>query len=328
MKALVTGSAGHLGEALVRSLRDQGVETVGVDIQASPFTDVVGSVADKRIVESCMHGVRQVFHTATLHKPHVVTHNKQDFVETNISGTLSLLEAAVKESVSAFVFTSTTSVYGNALRPPVGTPAAWITEEVVPQPRNIYGITKLAAENLCQLFHRQFDLNVITLRTSRFFPEEDDDRGKRERFSDQNIKAMEYLYRRVELADVVNAHLKAAEKAPALVYSPYIISATTPFLPTDLPILNTNAPAVIQQRVPQLEAQFNALGWQLFPVIERVYVNAAAQRDLDWTPHYDIGEMMANISQGKLPRSPVSRQIGSRGYHDQVFSDGPFPVED
>ncbi|WP_433985103.1 NAD-dependent epimerase/dehydratase family protein [Tunturiibacter empetritectus] len=128
-----------------------------------------------------------------LHEPsHVATHSRQEFVDTNITGTLNLLEAAVSAGVKSFVYTSTTSVFGDALVPPPGLPAAWITEEVTPVPENIYGVTKAAAEDLCQLFHRNQDLPCIVLRTSRFFPEEDDNKEVRGAFSEENLKANEY----------------------------------------------------------------------------------------------------------------------------------------
>src|SRR6516225_2950 len=216
MRVLVTGSSGPLGEALVRTLRDLEHEVVGLDILPSPFTTRVGSITDRSCVMDCMIGVRTVFHTATLHKPHVATHRRQDFVDTNVTGTLNLLEVAVAAGVRSFVYTSTTSVFGDALVPPAGAPAAWVTEEVTPIPRNIYGVTKAAAEDLCQIFNRNHGLASIVLRTSRFFPEEDDDSAVREAYADANIKVNEYLYRRVDLEDVVSAHLLAAERAPAL----------------------------------------------------------------------------------------------------------------
>jgi UDP-glucose 4-epimerase len=122
-----------------------------------------------------MPGVRAVIHAASLHKPHVATHSKLDFVDINILGTLALLEEAVAAAVEAFIFTSTTSAFGAALTPAAGEPAVWVTEEVAPIPRNIYGVTKVAAEGFCQLFFREHRLPVIVLRTSRFFPEADDD---------------------------------------------------------------------------------------------------------------------------------------------------------
>ncbi len=91
MRVLVTGSAGHLGEALVRTLRSTSYEVIGLDMVASPFTTNVGSIANRSDVKQCMQGVDAVLHTATLHKPHVVTHSWQDFVDTNITSTLNLL---------------------------------------------------------------------------------------------------------------------------------------------------------------------------------------------------------------------------------------------
>ena len=156
-----------------------------------------------------MKGVTAVLHTATLHKPHVATHSRQDFVDVNITGTLNLLEEAAAAGVTAFVYTSTTSVFGDALVPPPGEPAPGSPKTSSAVPKNIYGVTKAAAEDLCQLFARNHSLRAIVLRTSRFFPEEDDNRAVREAYTDANIKANEFLYRRVDIEDVVSAHLLA-----------------------------------------------------------------------------------------------------------------------
>src|SRR5260221_14052173 len=115
MKALVTGSAGHLGEALARTLKNLKHEVVGLDIIDSPFTTHVGSIADRSFVRRCLSGVQAVFHAATLHKPHVATHSRQDFVDTNITGTLNLLEEAEGAGVEAFFFTRTTKLFWGAL---------------------------------------------------------------------------------------------------------------------------------------------------------------------------------------------------------------------
>src|SRR6185437_5747767 len=132
-----------------------------------------------------------------------------------------------------FIYTSTTSVFGDALAPHPKAPAAWITEEVRPVPRNIYGVTKAAAEDLCELFFRNQGLACIVLRTSRFFPEDDDNPKVRKEYSGANAKANELLYRRVDIEDVVSAHLLAADRASAIGFRKYIISATTPFVPDD-----------------------------------------------------------------------------------------------
>src|SRR5262249_18480223 len=189
---------------------------IGIDIKKSGFTDEVGSITDRGFVKQCMRGVHAVLHTATLHKPHVATHARQDFVDTNITGTLNLLEEATAAGVGALVFTSTTSVFGRALVPPAGAPAAWITEDVVPVPKNIYGVTKAAAENLCELFHNIRGLPCLILRTSRFFPEPDDSKEIRQLYDDSNAKVNEFLYRRADLEDVVNAHLLALDRVHAI----------------------------------------------------------------------------------------------------------------
>lgn len=327
MRILVTGSAGHLGEALVRTLRDQQHEVIGLDIRESAFTTHVGSITDRGFARRRMAGVERVFHTATLHKPHIVTHSRQDFIDTNIAGTLNLLEEAITAGVKSFVFTSTTSVFGDALTPAPGAPAAWITEQVVPVPKNIYGTTKAMAEDLCQLFHRNQGLACVVLRTSRFFPEEDDNSEVRAGYPDQNIKVNEYLYRRVDIEDVVSAHLLAAQRAPEIGFRKFIISATTPFLPEDLAELRADAPGVVRRRVPGFEIEYARRGWKMFPGIGRVYVNDRARDELGWQPRYDFGFLLNRLRAGESPISPLAQIVGSKGYHAAEFAEGPYPVE-
>jgi len=324
MRILVTGSAGHLGEALVRVLRARGDDVVGMDLLPSPATDAVGSVADRAFVRRGVAGVDAVVHAATLHKPHVASHSRQDFVDTNVTGTLNLLEEATAAGVGAFVFTSTTSAFGRALTPPPGAPAAWITEDVPHVPRNIYGATKTAAEDLCELVHRDHGLPCVILRTSRFFPEGDDRDDVRERFDDLNVKVNELLYRRVDLEDVVEAHLAALERAPALGFGRYIVSATTPFTPGDLATLRTDAAAVVRRLAPEYEAIYAERGWTMFEGIERVYVNERARAELGWVPRYDFRHALELLAEGRPPGSALAASIGSKGYH--AVSTGVYTV--
>lgn len=326
MNILVTGSSGHLGEALVRTLREAGHAVAGVDILESAFTTGVGSIADRDFVRRSLEGVEAVLHTATLHKPHVATHAKQDFVDTNVTGTLHLLEESVRAGVAAFVFTSTTSAFGRALTPPPAAPAAWITEAVAPVPRNIYGVTKVSAEDLCELFHREHGLPCLVLRTSRFFPEEDDRKEIREAFSPENAKANELLHRRVDIEDVVDSHLRALERVGTLGFGRYIVSATTPFTRDDLAGLRADAPGVLARRVPGYEAAYARRGWRMFPGIDRVYDNERARRELGWRPRFDFHHVVRALEAGEDPRSPLARLIGSKGYHAETFAEGPYPT--
>jgi len=327
LRALVTGSSGHLGEALVRVLRAAGHECVGLDLASSPYTTIVGSIDDPGSVRDAMPGIDVVFHAATLHKPHLVTHSHQQFVATNVSGTLALLEESTRAGVRSFVFTSSTSVFGDALRPPEGRPAAWITEDVVPEPKNIYGITKLAAENLVRLFHRKHGLGCIVLRTSRFFPDEDDDPDMRRNYADANIKTNEVLFRRADIEDIVTAHLLAAAKAASIGFGCFIASSTTPFGRDDAALLRRDAATVVQRYVPRYREVYDRLGWRMFPAIDRVYDNSRARDVLDWTPRRDFAFIVDCLHKGADFRSELARAVGVKLYHATQFAHGPYPVE-
>jgi nucleoside-diphosphate-sugar epimerase len=236
-------------------------------------------------------------------------------VDTNITGTLTVLGEAVAAGVDGMVFTSSTSAFGRAL-------AGWITEDVRPVVRNIYGATKVAAEDLCELAYLEDRLPVLVLRTARFFPEGDDRDEVRTAYPDLNVKVNELLYRRVDIADVVTAHLQAVRRAPALGFGRYVISATTPFTPEDLAELATDAPAVVARLYPDQPAVYERLGWRMFPTIDRVYDSTRARTELGWTPRYDYATALAHVDAGEDPRSPLAITIGAKGYHD--VPTGPY----
>ena len=325
MRVLVTGSAGHLGEGLVRTLRERQHEVVGLDLVESASTTHVGSISDRDFVRSCLLGVDFVIHAATLHKPHIATHSLQAFVETNVAGTLTILEAALESGVSGVVFSSTTSAFGGALTPAEGQPAAWVTEDLDAIPRNIYGVTKKAAEDLCELFSRSRGLPCIVLRTCRFFPEVDDDPEISRKYVNLNLKVNEYLYRRLDLADAVDAHILAAEQAPAIGFRRYVVSATSPFEPQHLLRLRTDAPAVVRSLFPDYEEVYGQRGWRMLPGIDRVYVNYRARQELAWQPRFDFRHILDRLRRGDDVFSPLAKAVGSKGYHAQqpIAADQP-----
>lgn len=315
MKVLVTGSSGHLGEALVKTLRGLQYDVVGIDILPSSTTNFVGSIANRAFVKSCMSDVVVIFHTATLHKPHIESHSKQDFIDTNITGTLNLLEEAIEHDVPSFIFTSTTSVFGDSLMPSLGDPAVWITEDVAPVPKNIYGVTKLAAEDLCQLFFRNHGISCIILRTSRFFPEDDDDPKARDKYTGDNLKLNEFLHRRVEIADVVDAHILAWKHASSVRFRKYIISATTPFSREDLSELVVNAKPVVAKYVPEFQDIYEKRGYRMYSTIGRVYDNERARVELGWSPSWDFRYCLRKLEDEGSYSSDLAQEIGVKGYH-------------
>ncbi len=295
-----------------------------MDIRTSPWTDRVGSVTDPEAVRAAMTGTDVVLHTATLHKPQLAFVPGQAFIDTNVSGTLSLLEAAVDSGVHAFVMSSSTTVFGDALVPDAERPAAWIDESVTPVPKNMYGVTKAAAEDLCQLAHRNHGLACVVLRVARFFPEGDDRPDAHEGRTDANVKADEYATRRVALEDAVDAHLLAAAAADRIGFGRYIVSATTPFLPQDLAGLRTDAAGVFARRVPRVAEVSTRRGWRFPARIDRVYDNTLARADLGWCPRYDLASIAEMVDAEGTVETPLARLVGSKEYLYSPYHRGTF----
>ncbi|MBJ7222052.1 MULTISPECIES: NAD-dependent epimerase/dehydratase family protein [unclassified Brenneria] len=327
MRVLITGSSGNLGTALSIKCKERGFEVIGLDKRQSEETNVIGCINNRTLVDSCMQGIDIVFHTAALHKPHIVTHSYKEFIETNTLGTYNLLQSAAMHNVKSFIFSSTTSVYGDSLSPDAYLPSSWIDENKQIESKNIYGVTKLGSEELCRIFSRNHGLNCIVFRVSRFFYEDDDNPAIRAHYCGDNAKVNELLYRRIDVEDAVNAHLCAA-----LTYTPkngfdrFLLSTTTPFKKEHCLLLNKNADAIVGKLFPQYREIYAALGWKLFPRIDRVYVNEKAQRVLNWRPKYTFEYALDCLSQQRSFRSPLAEKIGWHRYHDQVFENMPYPI--
>ena len=305
MRILLTGSSGWLGQTLVPRLSQEGHQVVGIDPVQSPTTQIVGSVADRDLVHAAIrdHAVDAIIHAGALHKPNIETSARSDFVSVNVQGTLNLLEAAVApgSKVDRFIFTSTTSVMISrdisAGRSSGVRKAAWITEELAPLiPRNIYGVTKFSAEHMCRLFHELHGLPVIILRTSRFFPEEDDMAHAIVQ-SGPNAKANEFLFRRLTVEDAAESHLAALRKAPELAFDTFIISARTPFRPDDCAELIVDAPSVVARYFPKYPQLYAQAGWTMFQTIDRVYDSSKAERRLGFECRIGFREKLEELGR-------------------------------
>jgi nucleoside-diphosphate-sugar epimerase len=175
MKALVTGVAGFIGSHLAGALLDSGAHVTGVDC----FTDYYArSIKEAnlaqhrgregfRFVEAriqdadltgLLDGVTHVFHLAA--QAGVRKSWGRDFrtyTENNIEASQLLLEACVGVPLQRFVYASSSSIYGDNAAIPM-------REDAVPQPVSPYGVTKLAAEQLCYLYHANHGVPATSLR--------------------------------------------------------------------------------------------------------------------------------------------------------------------
>ena len=177
------------------------------------------------------------------------------------------------------------------------------------------------------MFHRNTGLPCIVLKTSRFFPEADDDKSKRDAFDNDNLKVNELLFRRADIEDMVTAHLLAFRKADAIGFDRLIVTATTPFNPDDAAALGIDAPSVLKRYIPEYAGEYAQRNWQMFPTIDRVYDNSRARKVLDWEPQYTFQRVIRRLRDGENYRSKLSIEIGSKGYHEEKFEDGLYPVQ-
>lgn len=297
MRVLLTGSSGWLGRFLAPRLRQSGHHVIGLDIVAGEATDVVGSLADRVVVERVLadYGIEAVIHAGALHKPDIARFSPQAFVDVNVSGTLNLLQAAVAAHHDRFIFTSTTSLMiSQAMREGEGHAAVWLDERAGPlEPRNIYGVTKLAAEGLCRIYSREHGLNCAVLRTSRFFPEEDDtERG----LEGENLKANEFLHRRLTVEDAADAHLAALDRAKG--FEIFIVSAPPPFAPSEAEALKSDAESVIARHFPDAAALYARRNWRLPQSIGRIYDPAKAERLLGFRTGTDFATVLEALRNG------------------------------
>ncbi|MGB3455372.1 MAG: NAD(P)-dependent oxidoreductase [Litorimonas sp.] len=299
MTVLLTGSSGWLGRHVAPRLRERGDAVIGLDPAPGEWTTHAGSVADRDLIARLFseHAITGVIHAGALHKPDIARYPQRDFIDVNVTGTLNLLEEAADRHIP-FVFTSTTSLMiSQAIRDETSEAAVWLDETHGPlAPRNIYGVTKLAAEGLCRQHHLDRGLNAVVLRTSRFFPEDDDtDRA----LSGPNMKMNELLNRRASVADMARAHLAALDAAPQIGFGLFVVSAPTPFTRHDRVKLKQNAPMVVRGYFPEVSRLYAQQGWTLPRTLGRVYDGSRITRELGFEYETDFASALDAVMRGQ-----------------------------
>ena len=283
MKIIVTGSTGKLGSVTVKHLAEFGHIVTGLDLSASATTNVIADVQDKDKIMNLTQGFDAVIHTAALHGRHMDLNFPRDaFVDTNIKGTLNLLDACVANGVSKFLFTSSTSIYGNSLID--DNKAVWVDEELRIQPRDIYDITKQACEELCRDFFEKEKIQTTVLRVGRFLPEPD------------NLKFNHRLYRGLDERDGSQA-LKLALEHHFEQFEIFNISSGSPFQKDDLIKLKHDASSVLVKYYPEAIELYQRNQWMLPESIDRVYCSDKALRMLGYQPKFNFEHLLKSQKQ-------------------------------
>ena len=163
MKYLVTGGSGFIGSHLVKALTNEGNEVVVVDKEGRfsddyefIYADISKEEYNIKILEA-LQGVDTVFHLAAKARVQPSIEHPIEFNETNVTGTLNLLELCREAGVRRFVFSSSSSVYGDTTEFP--------TPETAPTgPMSPYGLQKLIGEQYCQLYAQIHNIETVSLR--------------------------------------------------------------------------------------------------------------------------------------------------------------------
>ncbi len=286
MRILVTGSSGKLGRITVGLLRDFGHEVIGADLDYGATTDLIADVKNKDQVLEITRGMDAIIHTAALHGRHMdLRYAREDFVNTNINGTLNLLDACVANGVGKFLFTSTTSIYGKSLVN--DQQAVWVDENLVIQPRDIYDITKQTCEELCREFFEKEHIQATVYRVGRFLPEPD------------NLMLNHRLYRGLDERDGADA-LRLALDCNFGQFEVFNVSSGSPFHQEDLIELKHNAAAVIAKYYPAAIALYQRNDWKLPESIDRVYRSDKAKDMLHYQPKYTFEYLLKEYIAGQV----------------------------
>ena len=281
MKILVTGSSGQLGSVTVKHLKAHHHTVYGIDITPSDTTDELVDIADTDAITAVCRNFDAIIHTAALHGKHYeLGYPRSAFIKTNIDGTLNLLNACIKNSIPRFLFTSTTSIYGDALID--HEKAVWVDELLVEQPRDIYDITKQTAEQLCKDFFYKEGLQASVYRVARFLPEDD------------NLKLNHRLYRGLDERDGAKA-LQLALGTFFEDFEIFNISSGSPFKRNDLYSIKHDPEQTILKYYPAAAEIYKANGWQFPKSIDRVYVCDKAARYFNYKPAFIFEHLLNNI---------------------------------
>ena len=303
MRCLVTGGAGFIGSNLVDKLIDDGHEVIIFDNYSTGKKENVNPKAKfflvdishepsfkSKTMKDIMTGVDVVFHTAAMARVQPSIDNPTDFNNVNVNGTLNMLKACVDYGVKRFIFSSSSSVYGDVETTP--TPE---THKL--NPMSPYALQKLIGEQYCKLFSELYGLETVCLRYFNVYGERQLLEGAyclvmgvfaQQRLNSQPMtirgdgeQRRDFTY----VGDVVEANIKAAKYG-----HPYLEVSGETF----------NIGNGDNRSVNQIADMIGGDRINVEPVIEpreTLADNSKAKKILDWKPTTKIEEWMKNYKE-------------------------------
>jgi UDP-glucose 4-epimerase len=173
MTSLVTGGAGFIGSHVAKHCLNANHSVIVLDDLSGGFEDHIpeganfinGSVTDERLLEVLFNKYKfdYVYHLAAYAAEGLSHFIRRFNYNTNLLGSINLINEAVKHRVKCFVFTSSIAVYGSGQLP--------MTEDLIPQPEDPYGVSKYAVELDLKAAHEMFGLNYVIFRPHNVYGE-------------------------------------------------------------------------------------------------------------------------------------------------------------
>ena len=300
----------------MRILPGQGHEVIGLDILASPHTSVVGSIADRDTVRRSVAGVDAVVHCAhAAQAARGVAHRARTSSRpTSPARSTCSRRRWPRTSAGSSSRARRAPSAGRSHRPPRTSRRPGSPRTSRRYPATSTARPRRRPRTCASSIARDHGLPCLILRTSRFFPEPDDRDDVRSAYDGPEHQGQRAALPPGRRRGRRDRHLLALERAPAIGFGRYIISATSPFTPRRPG--RRSAPtcrAVVRRLYPDFEEIYSARGWRMFPAIERVYVNERARGELGWSPRYDFRLALDRLADGRGPAQPAGPQHRRQG---------------
>jgi UDP-glucose 4-epimerase len=294
MRILITGAGGNLGRCAIPVLERAGHELRLFDFRPLPTQHefVQGDVRDPEAMASAMGGVDAVVHGAALHGIHLGVWSEADFWSTNVTGTFVVYDCARRAGIDRVVLASSMAVYGVG----AGSPDEWpvVTEQSPSRPTDLYGLTKVVAEQTAQFHADEHRIDTVALRLGMFVPETFERYGFR------------LLFGGVDDRDVGSAVALALEHDPAGGCAAFNIMADNGLGPGDADALADDLVGALDRRFPGVAALLAERGADPAELVWGgvLYSVARAREELGWRSDHDFAAFLAAWQRGDTAHYP------------------------